>query len=205
MNTHLSRLIDRHPTLRPCAEEIDNVFRAMATCFGGGGKALFCGNGGSSADADHWSGELLKGFATRRTPSAEDRERLGESLAAHLQQGLPCLPLPNFTALLTAFANDVAPEFGFAQLVYALGRPGDVLVGISTSGNSRSVNLAVETANALGLVTIGLTGAGGGGLARHARHSIRVPATVTHEIQELHLPVYHTLCLMLEGHFFPEG
>lgn len=205
MNPHLSLLLDRYPALANCAGDIDAAFRAMVSCYESGGKVLLCGNGGSAADADHWAGELLKGFTLPRTPPAEDRAKLGDDLGERLQCGLPALPLTNFTALLTAYGNDVAAEYGFAQLVYALGKPGDVLVGISTSGNSRSVALAVGAANALGLVTVGLTGARGGDLATAAHHPIRVPSNITHEIQELHLPVYHTLCIMLEHHFFPGG
>ncbi|MCC5876710.1 MAG: SIS domain-containing protein [Candidatus Sumerlaeia bacterium] len=203
MNPHLKQLIDRYPVLEPSAGDIDNVYRALVSSFGNGGKLLLCGNGGSAADCDHWSGELLKGFTLRRPIQGGERERLGADLADHLQQGLPCLPLPNFTALLTAFANDVDATYGFAQLVQALGRPGDVLVGISTSGNAENVALAMKTARAGGIVTVGLTGRTGGRLIGLVDMAIRVPSDVTHEIQELHLPVYHTLCIMLEHHFFP--
>lgn len=202
MNPHLRVLLDRHPVLGPCREQIGQVFDHLVACYTSGGKLLLCGNGGSAADCDHWSAELLKGFTLRRPLTPDEAAKHGENLAANLQRGLPCLPLPNFTGLLTAFANDVDGKYGFAQLVQVLGRPGDVLVGISTSGNARNVLLAIEAARASSIYTIGLTGADGGELARSADLAIQVPSSVTHEIQELHLPVYHTLSIMLENHFF---
>lgn len=205
MNPHLKQLIERYPVLDCCAGDIDDVYQAMVASYEKGGKLLLCGNGGSAADCDHWSGELLKGFTLKRPVQGELRERLGDELADKLQRGLPCLPLPNFTALLTAYANDVDGTYGFAQLVHALGTPGDVLVGISTSGNAGNVGLAMKAARGGGLVTVGLTGRRGGSLVDLVDMAIRVPSDVTHEIQELHLPVYHTLCIMLEHHFFPAG
>jgi len=175
----------------------------MHTSLAGGGKLLLCGNGGSGTDAEHWAGELLKGFASKRSIGGELLSQLGAELAAQLQGALPVIPLTGFLGLRTAWQNDCDPDYVYAQLVLAFGRPGDTLVGMSTSGNSKNVALALETASKLGLHTVALTGAGGGKAAELAQTSIRVPACETYLIQELHLPVYHTLCLMLEDAFFP--
>ena len=199
---HLNELIQRRPELAPCAASIAEAFTAMRTCFRSGGKALLCGNGGSAADADHWSAELLKGFRRERPLSATMRKRLPRRVARSLQGGLPAIPLSSFPALASAFANDVSAELTLAQLVSALGRKGDVLVALSTSGRSPNVCIATQTARARGMTVIALTGRGGGRLARLADIAICVPARETHLVQELHLPVYHTLSLMLEDSFF---
>lgn len=204
MNPRLSHLLERAPGLSCCIEAIQEVYSAMRETFEAGGKLLLCGNGGSGADAEHWAGELLKGFLSRRPLGGAMREALGPELASHLQGGLPAISLTGFLSLRTAWQNDCEPDYVYAQLVYALGRPGDMLVGISTSGNARNVAHALETARKLGLKTAALTGAGGGRAGKIAELSIRVPASEVHLIQEQHLPVYHTLCLMLEDHFFPE-
>jgi D-sedoheptulose 7-phosphate isomerase len=174
----------------------------MRGCFRAGVKVLLCGNGGSAADADHWSAELLKGFRRERPLSARARKGLPRGVARALQGALPAIPLSSFPALASAFANDVSPELTLAQLVSALGRKGDVLVALSTSGRSPNVCLAAQTACARGMATIALTGRGRGRLAKLADIAIRVPARETHLVQELHLPVYHTLSLMLEDAFF---
>lgn len=175
----------------------------MRDTIAGGGKLLLCGNGGSGADAEHWAGELLKGFLSKRPLGCEERERLGEQLASNLQGGIPAIPLTGFLSLSTAWQNDCDPAYIYAQLVYALGKPGDLLVGISTSGNAVNVGHALEVASRIGLRTVALTGAGGGRAAALAQVTIKVPAQEVHLIQELHLPVYHTLCLMLEEEFYP--
>ena len=159
---------------------------------------------GSAADADHISGELLKGFCSKRPLKPAARERLGEALAAELQDALPAIPLHSLGAINTAWLNDCNPYYGYAQLVWGLGREGDALLGISTSGNSKNVGFAMETARGKGLTTIGLSGADGGRLKTLADVCIRVPATETFKIQELHLPVYHAICLELEDIFFGE-
>ena len=147
----------------------------------------------------------MKGFLSKRPAGHAVKEKLGAELAANLQGGLPAIPLTGFLSLRTAWQNDCNPDYVYAQLVHALGRPGDVLVGISTSGNSKNVAYALETAQKSGLRTVALTGEGGGRAAELAELSIRVPSREVHLIQEMHLPVYHALCLMLEDEFFPEG
>ena len=162
---------------------------------------MLCGNGGSAADCEHWSGELLKSFESHR-PLASGH-RLPEDIAKLLQQALPAIPLTGFASLRTAFLNDVDPHADFAQLVWGLGRPGDVLIGISTSGNAKNVCMAARTATAKGLKVLSLTGAKGGQLAGLADVAIKAPETRTCLVQEQHLPIYHTLCLMLEDACFP--
>jgi D-sedoheptulose 7-phosphate isomerase len=199
----LDSLVDRYPVLAGERGAIGEVFSCLQESLANGGKLLMCGNGGSAADCDHWSGELLKGFAHTRPLSAESRARLSPHLAATLQGGLPAIPLPNLTALMTAFANDADPRLAFAQLVWALGREGDVLIAISTSGQAMNVAHAVEAARVKGMKTVGLTGRTGGQLKALVDVAICVPADETYRIQELHLPVYHALCMMLEAAFFP--
>lgn len=202
MSRHLEQLGQRHPALKECAADIQTAFEMIRDSFRQGGTLLICGNGGSAADAEHWAGELLKGFESKRPLSGEERQGLRPELAQQLQGAMRAIPLTGFLSLRTAYNNDVNPKLEFAQLVWALGRPGDVLVGISTSGNSESVLFAVETARAKGLKTIGLSGLTGGKLRAEADLCLRVPASRTLEVQEYHLPIYHVLCLMLEDEFF---
>jgi len=204
MNRHIEELLSRFPALSTCADSIGRAYDMISASFSSGGKLLLCGNGGSAADADHWAGELLKGFRSNRPLGGGIAHRLDPGVAVKLQGALPAIPLTGFLSFGTAFANDADPAFTFAQLVLALGKPGDVLAGISTSGNAENVVNAVRTARALGLRTLGLTGESGGRLALSADISIRVPATVVHEVQEYHVPVYHTICAMLEERFFPD-
>lgn len=199
IETRLSELVARRPELSSATPSIHAAFDALVECFEANHRLYLCGNGGSASDAEHIAGELLKGFDRRRLidiPSDAD------PLLQQLQGGLPAIPLTGFTALRTAVANDMAGELEFAQLVNALGQPGDCLLGITCSGNSRNVALALETARSKHLTTIVLTGASGGHAADLADHCIRVPADEVYLAQELHLPVYHTLCLALEDHFF---
>ena len=202
MNPHLARLLQRFPALEVCAADIQSSFEIMRDTLAAGGKLLICGNGGSGADAEHWAGELLKGFGQKRPIGGELLAKLGPELAAQLQGALPIIPLTGFMGLSTAWQNDCDNDYIYAQLTLGLGRPGDVLIGLSTSGNSKNVALALETANKLGLHTVALTGEGGGRAAQLAQCSIRVPSRETYIIQEYHLPIYHTLCLMLESEFF---
>lgn len=176
-----------------------------------GGKLLVCGNGGSASDSEHIVGELMKGFMLRRPVPVGFRERLsalytleGEKLSNSLQGALPAISLASHTSFLTAYANDVSAEAMFAQQVYGYGKPGDVLLGLSTSGNSVNVLRAAQVAKALGMGTIGLTGRSGGKLRELCEVSICVPYDLTPDIQERHLPVYHALCLMLEEAFFDQ-
>jgi len=204
MNPHIANLLRRCPQLDCCRPDVEKTFAILRDSFQGGGKLLLCGNGGSAADAEHWAGELLKGFGQKRPLSQSDKQSLPEALGLKLQGALPVIPLTGFVSLSTAFANDVDPDLIFAQLVWGLGRPGDVLVGISTSGNARNVCAAMDAAKARGMHRVGLSGRTGGRLNLHCDLCIKVPADETYLIQELHLPIYHCLCLMLEDEFFGE-
>ena len=203
MPPRLAELISRYPALAPCSDDILRLYESLVTAFRSGNKLLLCGNGGSASDCDHIAGEMLKGFGSKRPLPAAARERLGEPLASQLQGSLPTLSLPSFSGLFTAWANDCDPAYVYAQLVHGLGKPGDVLLAISTSGNAKNVAHAVEVARASGLVVAGLTGATGGTLASRAHFSVRVPATETFKIQDFHLPVYHAVCLAVEETLFP--
>jgi D-sedoheptulose 7-phosphate isomerase len=170
---------------------------------------LICGNGGSAADSEHVVGELMKGYRSLRPVPGAVRQRLvsaspehGHYLADHLQGALPTISLVSQTSLITAFANDVAPDMIFAQQVYGYGREGDVVIGISTSGNSSNVVNAIEVGRALGLHTIGFTGHGGGRMKSLCDATVCVPFQNTADVQERHLPIYHVLCEMLEDAFF---
>jgi D-sedoheptulose 7-phosphate isomerase len=202
MNRHLDKLLQRCPQLAGCRPDVEQAFTSLRDCFRSGGKALLCGNGGSAADCEHWAGEMLKGFVHKRSLSQAEKKDLPAELGSRLQGALPVIPLTGFVSLNTAFANDVDPRLIFAQLVWGLGRPGDVLVGISTSGNARNVCAATEAAKARGLFRIGLSGRTGGQLGSLCDLCIRVPADETYSIQELHLPIYHCLSMMLEDEFF---
>jgi D-sedoheptulose 7-phosphate isomerase len=206
MNSHLIRLKTRYPELEPCLPDVALAFDLLNDTFTAGGKLLVCGNGGSAADSDHIVGELMKGFERPRPVDAATRQALtalgAGDLADHLQGALPAISLSAHAALMTAYINDVAADAVYAQQVYGYGRPGDILLAISTSGNSRNVLNAVRVATARGLRSIGLTGADGGALRSLCDVTICVPYTRTLEVQERHLPVYHTLCLMLEEAFF---
>ena len=198
MSPHLDELLSRLPALKSCAGEISKAFEVFHASYLAGGKLLLCGNGGSAADSEHWAGELLKGFMHSRKLSAAKNKGLPEDLLNRLQWGLPAIPLTGFPSFATAFANDVEPELIFAQLVWGLGKPGDVLVGISTSGNSKNVCHAARAAKARGMQVVTLTGESGGKLKGLSDVCIAVPATITPSVQEYHLPIYHCLSLMLE-------
>jgi D-sedoheptulose 7-phosphate isomerase len=199
---HLDDLEVRHPSLAPIREQVRRAFEILRDCVADGGTIYLCGNGGSAADAEHWAGELVKGFESRRPLSDAERIGLKPELADRLQGGIRAVPLTGFVSLRTAVANDIAGEMEFAQLAWTFCSAGDVLVGISTSGNSKNVVLAMEAAKAKGALTLALVGAGGGAMGEVADHSVRVPARRTLHVQEQHLPVYHCLSLMLEDHFF---
>lgn len=205
----LDTLTERYPGLAPLRGEIEVAYRILEECYSRGGKLLIAGNGGSSADAEHIVGELMKGFVKRRELSEElkaafekeDPEQ-GRKLADQLQGGLPAIALSGHPALSTAFLNDVDGEMIYAQQVCGYGQAGDVLLGISTSGNAKNIDYAVTVAKARGMKVIGLTGRDGGKLGARADVAVVVPEQETYRIQELHLPVYHALCLMLEERFF---
>ena len=206
---YLEELTERYPVLEAVKEDILGAYEILRQCYENGGKVLIAGNGGSCADSEHIVGELMKGFVKRRPVSDEfagtlkeaDPER-GAALAASLQGGLAAISLTGHPGLSTAYLNDVDGAMIYAQQLYGYGKKGDVFIGISTSGNAENVMYAVAVAKAAGIRTIGLTGKDGGKLAAACDQAIVVPARETYKIQELHLPVYHTLCLMLEEHFY---
>ncbi len=199
-----------YPDLAECAPAVQRAFEILRDAYRAGGKLLVCGNGGSAADSEHIVGELMKGYFTKRPVPPAIRQRLeavfpedAAYLAGHLQGALPAISLVSQTSLITAFANDVAADLIFAQQVYGYGAPGDVLLGISTSGNSPNVIYALKVARALGLRTIGLTGRSGGQMKDLCDVAICAPADLTPEIQQRHMVIYHALCAMLEEEFFP--
>ncbi len=201
---HLEHLLQRHPRLISLRPKLEQAYQLLLHCFRSGHGILLCGNGGSAADADHWAGELMKGFESLRPLSSERSQGLDPQLAAQLQRGLPAIPLTGFPALRSAVANDMAPHLEYAQLVEALGQADWILVCISTSGNALNVCKAAEVARARGMQILSLTGAGGGALAQLSDCCLAVPCARTCEAQELHLPIYHCLCLMLEESLFVE-
>ena len=205
----LNELLNRYPSLCDCKEEIEKAADAIITCYEKGGKVLLCGNGGSCADCEHIVGELMKGFLKKRPLSesqkAEMKSRcdlVDDELLSKLQGGLAAIAIPSITALNSAFCNDVDPELVYAQPIMSLAGKNDLLIGISTSGNSKNVFGAVKVAKALGIKVIGLTGKKGGKLKETADICICAPETETFKIQELHLPIYHYLCAAVEEHFF---
>ena len=204
---HVERLLRDHPELRPSKEASEQAIRAIVDSHRKGGKILLCGNGGRAADSSHSAGELVKGFLLKREPVGEELARLEavEELrpyAKALQGGLCALSLPDQGAVLSAYANDCKAEAVYAQLVYAMGRKGDVCLGMSTSGNSKNVVLALACAKALGITAVGMTGQGGGKMAELCDILIPVPETETYRVQELHLPVYHAICAQVEEDLF---
>lgn len=209
LEKHIDLLMKRYPVLEVCRQAIIDAYLVMEECYEHDGKLLIAGNGGSAADSEHIAGELMKRFKTPRPVTPEMAEKLqeidparGAELAKNLERGLMAIPLVAHEALSTAYINDVDGLGVFAQQLFGFGRPGDVFLGISTSGNSKNVMSATVVARALGIKVIGLTGAKGGELASVADVAIKVPETETYMIQELHLPVYHCWCLMLEDKFF---
>lgn len=205
----IASLIGKYPELEVNIPDMERTLQLLVSSFKSDGKLLICGNGGSAADCDHIVGELMKGFISKRPLLAEDRSDFttmfpedGPYLADHLQGALPAISLTSSTALISAYANDVAPDMVYAQQVFGYGRLGDVLLGISTSGNSVNVIKALQTAKVRGLSTIGLTGRHGGLMAGICDVTIRVPWDMTVDIQERHLPIYHALCILLEKEFF---
>lgn len=206
---HFIELLKRYPELNGQKDAIRNAYEVLEKSYQGGGKLLVAGNGGSAADAEHIAGELMKGFVKPRKLDEQmasafekaDPEN-GRMIAEKLQGALPAIAVTGHVALSTAYLNDVDPVLGFAQQVYGYGKEGDVFLGISTSGNSKNILYACTAARARGMKVIGLTGRDGGKLKAAADLAIIVPKQETYQIQELHLPVYHALCLMLEERFF---
>jgi len=211
MNTNqiLHELLNRYSKLAYLEEAIKKAAETIIVTYRNGGKVLVCGNGGSCSDADHIVGELMKSFEGRRPLSAPLQEKLvelspetGKMLAEKLQQGLPAISLTVHQSLITAIANDISGEVIYAQQVVGWGNPGDVLIGLSTSGNSQNVIDAMIVAKAKGLTTIGMTGETGGKMKDWSDILLNVPERRTAYVQELHLPVYHALCMIVEKKIF---
>ena len=208
---YIDDLIKRYPSLMTCKQTIEDSFFILSDSLKKDGKLLIAGNGGSAADSDHIAGELLKSFVKKRklpnsfkTEIINTDKIMGKYLADKLQGSLPAVVLANNSSVMTASLNDVDGNIMFAQQIVGLGEPGDVFLGISTSGNSKNIIYAMITAKAKGLKTIALTGRDGGRIRDFADISIIVPETETYKIQELHLPIYHALCLELEDFFWKE-
>lgn len=209
MDKHIETLVQRYPQLDSCKDDILKAYQILEEAYSAGRKLLVAGNGGSASDSEHIVGELMKEFKLKRKIYAAQIDRLmqidaemGTVLADHLQGSLPAISLVGEPSLTTAFMNDAVPVLIFAQQVNGLGRAGDVFLGISTSGNSKNVLYAAVASRSKGLKVIGLTGQNENKLETFADVCIHVPEIETYKIQELHLPVYHCLCLMLEEKFF---
>lgn len=206
----LEQVLKRYPRLSVLRETLSRALDLLATCYEHQGVVYLCGNGGSASDCEHIAGELMKSFRRPRPLSCQEQRRLqaygpqGADLASHLQKALPAVPLVSQCALTTAIANDIGGSYTFAQQIYGYGRPHDVLLCISTSGNSENIILAAIAAKAAGVRVLALSGRDGGRLAELSDVCIVCPAERTEEIQEYHLPVYHALCAMLEDYFWGE-
>ena len=205
----LQETLRRYKQLEPLEEAIQKAAETIINTYKNGGKVLVCGNGGSCSDADHIVGELMKSFEGKRPLSEQLQQKLvelspetGKMLAEKLQQGLPAISLTVHSALITAIANDISGEVIYAQQVTGYGNPGDVLIGLSTSGNSQNVIDAMIVARAKGLITIGMTGETGGKMKEWSDILINVPERRTAYVQELHLPVYHAICMIIETEIF---
>lgn len=208
LQKHIDLLVERYPALKSIEQSIIDAYLVMEECYENGGKLLIAGNGGSAADSEHIAGELMKRFKTPRRLKKNLQINLlrliqrGTQLANNLECSLMAIPLVAHEALTTAYINDVDGLGVFAQQLFGFGKEGDVFLGISTSGNSKNVLPATVVARALGIKVIGLTGAKGGELAEVADVAVKAPETETYMVQELHLPIYHCWCLMLEDKFF---
>lgn len=202
-------LYSHYPELEGCKNDIETAKKLMTDTYRGGGKLLLCGNGGSCSDCDHIVGELMKGFLLRREPKKELKDKiraLGMEESAHLadnlQMGLPAISLHSQAALLSAFSNDVSADTAYAQTLLALAKEGDLLICLSTSGNSKNVVYAAMLAKALGIRIISMTGEKESKLSALSDVTVRVPSHETYRVQEYHLPVYHYLCAEIERTFF---
>lgn len=205
----LEELVERYPVLQKVKKDIWKAYEILAACYENGGKLLIAGNGGSASDAEHIVGELMKDFVKPRKISEELSEKMiavdgsmGKILSENLQEALPAIALVDHLALSTAYLNDREPALGFAQQLNGYGVAGDAFLGISTSGNSENILYACTVAKAKNMTVIGLSGRDGGKLKELSDVTIVVPETETYKIQELHLPIYHALCLMLEERFW---
>lgn len=208
---HVDFLIERYPELEACRNDVIDGYLIMEECYENGGKLLVAGNGGSAADSEHIVGELMKGFKIKRKLRGDlakkllnKNKELGLFLAENLQGALPAIALDGHSALSTAYINDCEPLLCFAQQVNGFGKREDVFLGISTSGNSKNILYAAITAHAKGMKVIGLTGIRDSKLSQIADVTVKTPEIETYMIQELHLPIYHCWCLMLEDKFFKD-
>jgi len=192
-------LYEKYTALEACREDIEKALEFILHTYQNGGKVLVCGNGGSAADSEHIVGELMKGFLLKRPVTDE---RIPERLRVGLQGSLPAISLPSQCAILSAFINDVDPEMMYAQLVYGYAKENDLVIGLSTSGNSKNVVNAIEVAKCLGVKTLSLTGSKESKMSELSDVTIRVPETETYKVQEYHLPVYHYLCAEVERILF---
>ena len=197
----METLLNRYPSLNTCRDDIEKALNLILDTYKNGGKVLVCGNGGSAADSEHIVGELMKGFMLKR-PVFD--ERIPTHLKDNLQGALPAISLPSQSAVISAFANDVAADMVYAQLVYGYAKENDLVIGISTSGNSKNVVNAVEVAKCVGASTLALTGENASRLSEICDVTIKVPESETYKVQELHLPVYHYLCAKTEQTMFDD-
>ena len=207
----LENLMTNAPALKSCLSEIKEAISIIISCYKNGKKVMICGNGGSAADSEHIVGELMKGFILKR-PISQGHKKMLEKyfpedstyLSSRLQEALPALSLVSQTSLSSAFANDIDPEMVFAQQVYGYAQKGDVLIGLSTSGNSKNIVAAVKVAKCFGVNSVCFTGKSGGALKDISGVCIKVPAEETYRIQEYHLMTYHAICAIIEAEFFKE-
>ena len=201
---HLDLLIERYPQLKGLKDDTEKVINALVKTYYDGGKILLCGNGGSASDCEHISGEMLKGFLSKRKIKENEYPKFSADAKAKLQKGIPAVPLTSLSSLISAFSNDVDAEWTYAQLVFALGKKNDMFIGLSTSGNAKNVLHGAETAKAIGLTTVALTGKNDSALSSVCDFTLRVPETETFKVQELHLPLYHAICAQIEEIIFKD-
>ena len=207
-NKIFDELFIRYPVLETQKENILKAYSILEETFNNGGSLFVCGNGGSSADSEHIVGELLKSFKIYRPINKDITENLkqfgedGVYLSEKLEGALPAYSLNSQTAILTAFANDKSWDTSYAQQLYGLAKKGDCLIALSTSGNSKNCLYSIYLSKAKGIKSISFTGDGGGNMGKYSDCNIAVPEIETYKVQELHLPVYHCLCAMLENEFF---
>jgi len=209
MKNYIIELMKGYPALKPCQDDIRKAADLICEAVGHSGKILTCGNGGSAADAEHIVGELMKGFLRKRSLGSEEISifenrypDIGREIAENLQKAIPAISLAGNVCFSTAYANDVDPELVFAQQIYGLGNPGDVLIALSTSGNSKNVVVAAMVARIKKIKVIGFTGKDGGDLRQYSDIVINAPSSDTPEIQEYHLSIYHALCAQIEENLF---
>ena len=205
---YVNELVERYNALDSIKADIELAVEKSIESYKNGGKVLLCGNGGSASDSDHVAGELLKGFLMKREPVGKELDALRDELfddAIKLQRGIPAIPLPQLSGVLSAFANDVDPSLVFAQLVFALGNNKDILIAFSTSGNSANIVKAAKCAKAKGIFVISLTGEKGGKLLEVSDICLRAPECETFKVQEYHLPIYHAICAEVEYELFGKG